>query len=457
MKKIAILALLTAALLCLTVCTAWAGTLETQLFSVEFSDEWTYKPDRVADREAHAYAALFIDDPNSSSHIAEVDVTCDVNSAADFAQEMSYAQLDVRAALAENPYPVRTIGGVDFWTGEKGRSVNYYGYIPEKNAFIQVAVYGGEKAQAYTDALLEKLTFTFKDYEGQVLPWYWDGTPYAIAECSSLVNGHVVTAKMLPIDAVEPCYTVSECKMDVAGDAFYILADKKLKKYVRSGDALAFDCEIELPFEARTIAANGEGNVYLSGFGKKLTLLAGGAPITVSGDTEDVAVHPSKTWGVSYFSSKPLKKVDLLTGTVAELGLTGFKSIKKVHVTQNCLIVDGSLEDGTACARFYDFDLNLKGQLDKTNTTTKSYGGASAVAETANGFMVFDLNGRKVYFLDTDLNVVSAAGEKDILGTGSAWPSSAIAVEDGTVYLLAPDTRPDRTASEVVVFQLSGY
>lgn len=457
MKKIIFLTLLAAVLLCLTVGMACADTLKTQLFSVDFSEEWTYKPDRVADKETHAYAALFIDDPNSSTHIAEVDITCDVNNAADFAQEMSYAKLDVQLALTENPYPVRTIGDVDFWTGEKGRSVNYYGYIPEKNAFIQVAVYGGEKALAYTDDLLEEITFSFQDYTGEVLPWYWEGTPYAMAETNNLVNGHIVNTKMLPLDTVEPCYTMSECKMDVAGNAFYIFSNKKLKKYNRVDDVLVFDCEIEMPFEPRTIAANNDGAVYLSGFGKKLTMVANGAQITVSGETADVAVHPSKAWGVSFYSGKPLLKVDLLNGTASELPLTGFKSIKKAHVTENCIIIDGSLEDGTACARFYDFDMNFKGQLDKTNTTTKSYGGVSAVAETANGFMIFDLNGRKIYFLDTDLTVIHAAAEKEILGTNAAWPCSAITAEDGAVCLLAPDTRPDRTAAEVVVFRISGY
>ena len=457
MKKTVFLTMLAVMMLCLTVFAAHADTLETQLFSVDYSEEWTYKPDRVADKETHAYAALFIDDPNSSSHIAEVDITCDVNNAADFAQEMSYAQLDVQLALTENPYPVRSIGGVDFWTGEKGRSVNYYGYIPGKNAFIQVAVYGGEKALAYTDALLEKITFSFQDYTGEVLPWYWEGTPYAMTETNNLVNGHIVNTKMLPIDAVEPCYTISDCKMDAAGNAFYIYSNKKLKKYNRVDDALVFDGEIEMPFEPRTIAVNNDGVVYLSGFGKKLTMLSGGAQITVSGETADVAAHPSKMWGVSYYSGKPLLKVDLINGTTSELPVTGFKNIKKAHVTENCLIIDGTLEDGTACTRFYDFNLNLKGQLDKTNTTTKSYGGVSAAAETANGFMIFDLNGRKIYFLDHELTVVHAAGEKEILGAVSAWPCSAVTAEDGTVCLLAPDTRPDRTAVEVVVFQISGY
>lgn len=121
----------------------------------------------------------------------------------------------------------------------------------------------------------------------------------------------------------------------------------------------------EQSYATRTIAAIKDGAVYLSGFGENLTMRAGGASVTVSSETDD-AVHPSKTWGVSYFSGNTFKKVDLLKGTFTEFALPEITCLKHVFVTENCIVIDGEIDGGTACVRIYDHDLNLKGQVDKS-------------------------------------------------------------------------------------------
>lgn len=457
MKKNVFLALLLAAMMVLGVCAACADSVETELFSAELPDGWAYDEDWMTDDDEHCYVSFIMDDEDDSFYSAQVDVTCDVNGAGSFSQKMSTAGLNIKAALTENTYAVRSIGGVDCWIGEKSNSVNYYGYIPEKNGFIMIEVYADEDAEEAVDALLNGFSFSFSDYDGEILPWYWEGTAYTAPECSNLVNGHIVSSRLLPIDAVEPCYTTTEAKMDAAGDAFYIYADKQLKKYLHVGDALVYDSLIELPYEPRTFAVNKDGAVYLSGFGKDLTMVLDGAKVRISGDTDDIAVHPSKTWGVSYFSGNDFMKVDLLNGSVTGFTLPEISYLKQVFVTENCIIIDGQLEDGTACVRIYDQELNLRGQVDQSNNTTGWFGGANAAAETVNGFILFDLNVRSIYFLDTDCSVVRAADFNEILGTRAPWPCSAVTGEDGNVYLMATDARPDGTCSETVVFQLSGY
>ena len=457
MKKIVFLTLLLAAMMAFGACAAHADSVQTELFSADLSDGWTYDEDWMTDDEEHCYVSFMIDDEDDSFYSAQVDVTCDVNKASSFTQKMSTAGLDIKTALTENAYAARNIGGVDCWIGEMSNSVNYYGYIPEKNGFIMIEVYADEDTAEAVDALLSGMAFTFPDYDGEILPWYWEGTPYTVSETNNLVNGHIVNSKLLPIDSVEPCYTTTDARMDVAGDAFYIYSNKQMKKYTHVGDTLVYDSKIALPFEPRTFAVNKDGVVYLSGFGKSLTMVASGAQITVSSDTDDVAAHPSKTWGVSYFSGNTFKKVDLLKGTTTEFTMPEISYLKNVFVTENCIIIDGQIEDGTSCVRIYDQELNLKGQVDQSNNTTGWFGGANAVAETANGFILFDLNVRSIYFLDTDCNVVRAADFDEILGTRTPWPCSAMTGEDGNVYLMATDTRPDGTCSETVVFQISGY
>ncbi len=69
---------------------------------------------------------------------------------------------------------------------------------------------------------------------------------------------------------------------------------------------------------------------------------------------------------------------------------------------------------------------------------------------------------KKIMFLALLLGLVMmlglyAADFKDVLGTRTPWPCAAVTGEDGNVYLLATDKRPDGTCTEAVVFQLSGY
>ncbi len=457
MKKIMFLALLLGLVVTLGLCAAEAETVKTKLFSADLPDGWEYDADWMSDQDGHCYVSFVLDDRDDSFYSAEVDITCDVNTASGFSQKMSAAGLDIKTAMTENTYAVKSIGGVDCWIGQAGSSVRYYGYLAEKNGFILIEVYADEDTAEAVDTLLNSVTFTFADYEGPITPWYWEGTAYTAPECSTPVNGCTVISRLLPIDTAEPCYTTTEVKLDIAGNDFYIFSNKEMKKYTRTGDALQYDSTIELPFVPRTFAVDKEGALLLSGFGKSLTRVADGTQTLISMDTDDIAVHPSKAWGISYFSGTDLKKVDMASGSMTDLTVPELTYLKGVFVTENSIIIDGSFTGGADCVRVYDLDMNLKGQVDKDNNTTGWFGGATAAAETANGYILFDLNMRSIYFLDTGCTVVCAADFKDVLGTRTPWPCAAVTGEDGNVYLLATDKRPDGTCTEAVVFCLSGY
>lgn len=120
----------------------------------------------------------------------------------------------------------------------------------------------------------------------------------------------------------------------------------------------------EQNYATRTIAAIKDGAVYLSGFSENLTMRAARRSPFPAGRRIMPCIPPKR--GVSYFSGNTFMKVDLLKGTFTEFALPEITCLKHVFVTENCIVIDGEIDGGTACVRIYDHDLNLKGQVDKS-------------------------------------------------------------------------------------------
>ncbi|MDD6023244.1 MAG: hypothetical protein PUC06_03240 [Oscillospiraceae bacterium] len=441
--------------------TAYEGTLvETSLFSFVYGDEWTFDPeDDLSDYEDYVYASPQIPDPENDWDLVYVNIEVNLNEPNDFAYSMYNEDMEAYKAVVEGAYEVRNIGGIDFWVSpDDSYSVEYFGYDAEANAFIDIYVSEAEELER-VDSLLNSIQWNFAPYSGDVTPWYWEGEAYSVAEHTTTAGGFTVTSKLLPNDVAFPTYDIFGSRVAVNGDTYYVLDDGVIEVYTRSGDELTFVENMELPFEPDEFFVDADGAVIISSAFEDPVRIDSGTETTIATDVDTVTVHPSGAWGVGWFLDAEVKKVELDTGAVTTVTLSGLDSVSHVMLTDNYVVVSGTSvdEEVGACLKIYDLEFNEIAELNDTNTTTDYYGSVSAAVETDNGLMIFDGNMRDVYFLDTNCDLLAAVDMNEMFGTDYPWPSGAIALDDGSVIVCMTDERPDESCDETLLFQVTGF
>ena len=79
------------------------------------------------------------------------------------------------------------------------------------------------------------------------------------------------------------------------------------------------------------------------------------------------------------------------------------------------------------------------------------------MAETENGFVAIDGNMRGIQFWDKEGIHVGAIRAKDIFGTDYPWLEDMQLLDDGSILILATQKRADESASELMLFRLTGF
>ena len=59
--------------------------------------------------------------------------------------------------------------------------------------------------------------------------------------------------------------------------------------------------------------------------------------------------------------------------------------------------------------------------------------------------------------LDKDGNYVGAVKDKDLFSTKYPWFCDSVLTPEGSIYSVMTDERQDKSADEVVVFQINGF
>ena len=79
------------------------------------------------------------------------------------------------------------------------------------------------------------------------------------------------------------------------------------------------------------------------------------------------------------------------------------------------------------------------------------------MAETENGFVAIDGNMRGIQFWDKEGVHVGTIRAKDIFGTDYPWLEDMQLLDDGSILILATQKRADESASELMLFRLTGF
>lgn len=151
----------------------------------------------------------------------------------------------------------------------------------------------------------------------------------------------------------------------------------------------------------------------------------------------------------------------ILTSMNDDEARTGiFKFVSLVEISNDHIMVYGRLagDDTPSKIAVYDLESNQQLLLGGDQHEDPAYfGSLTGIAETANGYIAADGNMREFYFWSKDGTLLAEVDCYDMFGTRYPWIEDMKVAEDGSVMVLMTQDRADDSASELMVFRLTGF
>ena len=216
--------------------------------------------------------------------------------------------------------------------------------------------------------------------------------------------------------------------------------------------------DIVLDAEYTNISADTNGNLWLAEFMEPLISWKDGAKTASYEGPDYVTMHPSGTWGVSWFSSAECEKITLSGGAVKTEPIV-FKEVDLIShllIDENHIYVTGSAADESG-HKIFVYDTNGALQLTLADSDGSGMGSVTFVTETANGYLALDGNMREVVLWTKDGAYIGEADDSDLFGTSYPWFCGGTKLADGSILAIMTEDRADESAMELVAFKLSGF
>ena len=438
-------------------------TINTNLWDLTYdeADGWVYEEEELYDDETYSDLILVIPDETGESDLINVEISVSIEDPGDFRDYLISYGFDEYEYAVNQAYEFTPVGGIDCLKAEGNYwgspCLRYLSRVEGASATVLIEIIG-EYEDERVDKLLSGLTINLEDTGNVDGPWYWEGEPFSAQPRSAMVGTYTVSSQWLPITDCIVTKETFEHPAAVIGDQVFLLVDGQLKRYDYDGTSLKFAEDIALDSEYEAIFADITGTIWLSNFMEPLISWKDGAQTASYEGPSYVAMHPSGTWGISWFSGPECEKITLSGGAVAT-GPIVFKEVDLIShllVDENHIYVTGSAADESGHKVFvYDTAGNL--QLTLADSDGGSLGSVTFVAETANGYLALDGNMREVVLWAKDGTYIGAADDSDLFGTSYPWFCGGVKLADGSILAIMTEDRADESAMELVAFKLSGF
>lgn len=438
-------------------------TINATLFDLTYdeADGWVYEEDDFYDYDDYSRISMSIPKEGEDVSVVIADIYVSIEDPGDFRDYLTSYGFDEYEYAVNQAYDFTKVGGVDCLESEGNYwgspCLRYLSRVEDASATVLIEIVG-EYEDERVDKLLSGLTIKLEDIGNKDGPWYWEGEPFSAQPHSAMMGTYTINSQWIPIT---DCIVTKETfyhAAAVVGDQAFLLVDGALKRYDYDGTSLKFAEDIALDAEYETVFADTTGAIWLSNFMEPLISWKDGAQTASYKGPDYVAMHPSGTWGISWFSGPECEKITLSGGTVTTEPIV-FQEVDIIHyllVDENHIYVSGSAVDGGAHNVFvYDAAGNL--QLTLADSDGGSLGSITFVAETANGYLALDGNMREVVLWTKDGTYIGAAEDSDLFGTSYPWFCGGAKLSDGSILVLMTEDRADESAMELVAFKLSGF
>ena len=438
--------------------------LETEFWSLTYSDDWTFVEDDDLSANSGVFSSASFHIPqDEDTDLIKVEVSGEhekPDEYRDFLRTLGDMQDIIENGSVE---PVQ-MGGVDCYLKEGESWGDHYktwmGRIEQSGVSVSVTVWS-EEEDPRVDTLLDSLSFVQEDTGNVEPPWPWNGEPFRTEDHSHMVGTLELNAHQLPIDESMVVDDIFNTGVAANGEVGYIMTDGKLRQCTVSADDIKLGAEIPLDEEYDNMTLAKDGTVYMADFMKPLIVLKDGKKVASYEGPDDVTMHPSGEWGISFFSSKEVQKITLSDGAIKteNWSLDNVKTIRSVSISEEYIMVSAITEDTeTNAILIYDKDGKLQMTLGgKEFGEPDSLGSVTSTVQTENGFMALDGNMRAVLFWKPDGSFIGKAEDSDLFGTTYPWMNSATLEDDGSILIGMTEEREDGSADEFIAFRLTGF
>lgn len=433
----------------------------TTLWSLTYDSVWTYDEEEdFLDEDDYSQIILSIPD-GDDSYLVSVEIRASVEDAGDFRDYLNSYGFDQYEYAVNNAYDLIKIGGVDclkqegnYW-GEP--CLRYFGRNEGAGTTVFVEI-TGDYEDDRVDALLTGLTFKLTDTGNVDAPWYWEGEAFSADDMSATAGNVTVNSKWIPFDESFITTETFDHAVAVVGDKAYILSEGILKQYAYDGNTLTFVKDIELDGEYEYISEADDGSLWLSAFGEDLVNLNGDKVVASYEDLDNVAMHPTGTWGISWFTSAECNKVTISGGTASTTSMTFSEvdSVMNLFVDKDYIYVCGSAVDDSG-HKVFIYDTEGKLQKTLTGADGEGLGSITYIAKTKDAFIGMDGNMREVVLWNADGNYIGSIEDSELFGTSYPWFCSSSLLDDGSILTVMTEDRADESGMELIAFTLGGF
>lgn len=437
------------------------STVETGLFSVSYSADWVNQEDYLEDDDDYCFVNLQVLDPEDPDYyLIDVEISVSLEDPYDFREDLVYYDFNQYEYEVNKSYPTTAIGGVDLLKYDDGdETLVYFNRVENAGATICIDFDAVDISDARIAALLSGITFNIEDVGNEDGPWEWEGEPFYTEDHSVNAGGYTLTSKFLPFEAPVCTFETFDHSIAAAGNMLYILADGELMQCQNDGSTLAFVAPVQLPEDDYEImSATNDGSVWLSGSLNDIVRVKDGAIVGTYEDIDNLVMHPAGNWGLSYFVSNECSIISFSGDSFTATPITFYEvdTIMHVSIDENNIYICASAADDSGHKIFiYGKDGVLKNVL--CDSEGEGMGSITFVTQTANGFIGFDGNMRDVILWDNSGKFMAEFSDGDLFDTSYPWFCASTVAADGSIYTLMTDERDDRSATELLVFQIKGF
>ena len=440
-----------------------SGThLEMTLWDLYYPEGWQENEDHKGDSETSSYSQL--EYKQGENVLIYVNISATVEDCSGYRNFLHTADIDEYALVADKTVEQQNIGGVPCVFTETvswGEPVlTYMGRDTASGTTVTVSL-SGEYSDPAADKLIRNLAFHLKDTGNTDYPWPWEGEAFsADREHSKMIADTTIHSVWVPFEEPLLAYDIFSGRMAAVGDRLYILLDHVLYEYTL-GDTLTLKSTMKLDDEYEEISADQNGNLYLAGFMSPMLTVKDGQILASNDDIDNAVIHSSGTWGLSWFFGSEPEKVVFNGSKASKEAWPAFsnESINTVSLSDNHIFIAGEDPD-TQNEAIWVLDTEGNQQMELGNQEfggEQSLGSITHIQETANGFIGLDGNMRNLLFWKSDGSFLGSAKDGELFGTNYPWISTAARLPDGSILVGMTEDRADKSATEFIVYRVSGF
>lgn len=301
-----------------------------------------------------------------------------------------------------------------------------------------------------------------EDEEEEVKLSTEEGTPFTTEAVRDVTMGPVtVHCQWIPFESPYIVDDIFSGRVAAAGDRVWILADGKLKEYQYANDAVTFVKDIPIGAGYSEITADEAGNLYVS------SKLSNNAFLRIKdGNIEELAkdigpVKMQRSGNVGISALFDIKKIVVADGTATAQDWMPqeYDIISTALISENYAYIGGRSEELDAyIVKAYDMEGNhllTFGEKGKDGDDWIAY--VSQIMEIPEGFFGIDANMRDLYIWGPDASVLGSVEAPDLFGARYAWIAGAAKQDDGSILVALTQDRDDDSATELLLYRLSGF